>query len=54
MTEKDWVKCGEFVDEKMWYLEIDASLNDFLVDTLIKDLTSLIKLEKFDHKNEDV
>lgn len=54
MTEKDWVKCGAFVNESMWYLEIDARLNDRLATKLIKDLTSLVTLEKAEQKNEDV
>jgi tetraacyldisaccharide 4'-kinase len=27
MTEKDWVKCQDFVDESCWYLPVDAVLN---------------------------
>jgi tetraacyldisaccharide 4'-kinase len=54
MTEKDWVKCGAFVNESMWYLEIDASLNARLSAKLIKDLTSLVTFEKAEKKNEDV
>ena len=42
MTEKDWVKCSEFADENMWYLEINASLNETLESKLINDLTLLV------------
>jgi len=43
MTEKDWVKCAEFADESMWYLEISACLDDQLESKLLKDLTALVK-----------
>ena len=42
MTEKDWVKCAEFADESMWYLEISACLDNQLEAKLLKDLTSLV------------
>lgn len=45
MTEKDWVKCAAFADESMWYLEINASLNAELAETLIEDLISLAQCE---------
>jgi len=42
MTEKDWVKCAEFADESMWYLEISACLDNQLEAKLLKDLTVLV------------
>jgi len=42
MTEKDWVKCSDFADESMWYLEINARLNTKLETKLMNDLTSLV------------
>lgn len=41
MTEKDWVKCSGFAHENMWYLEINASLNESLESKLMHDLTLL-------------
>lgn len=41
MTEKDWVKCAEFADENMWYLEINASLHSKLATKLVNNLISL-------------
>jgi len=43
MTEKDWVKCASFVDDSMWYLEIDADLNSELEIKLIDDLAQLVE-----------
>ena len=28
MTAKDWVKCREFANDKMYYLEIDLDISD--------------------------
>ena len=42
MTEKDWVKCAEFSDKSMWYLEVSAQLNQQLETKLMNDLMSLV------------
>ena len=41
MTEKDWVKCGGFATESMWYLEVDAQLDAQLENKLLNDLVAL-------------
>ena len=34
MTEKDAVKCSSFVSDKMYYLPVEATLNDAFWDAL--------------------
>ena len=46
MTEKDWVKCAAFANENMWYLEVDAQLSAALENTLMNDLTALVRSSK--------
>lgn len=49
MTEKDWVKCAAFANENMWYLEVDAQLTAALENTLMNDLTALVRRSKTEH-----
>ena len=37
MTSKDWVKCREFANDKMYYLDIDIDISeDFFKKLLLK------------------
>ncbi len=41
MTEKDASKCKDFDNNKIWYLKIDADLNNKFIDNLDKKLKSI-------------
>lgn len=41
MTEKDAVKCGTFVDDRMWYMRVDALLPIAFTDLVLKKLLHL-------------
>ena len=41
MTEKDAVKCGTFVDDRMWYMRVDALLPIAFTDLILKKLLHL-------------
>ena len=43
MTEKDWVKCSGFTDLNMWYLAVDAQLEDGAAKKVDQLLLSLLK-----------
>lgn len=42
MTEKDWVKCSGFTDLNMWYLAVDAQLEDSAATKIDQLLLSLL------------
>ena len=41
MTEKDASKCKDFDNNKIWYLKIDADVNNKFIDNLDKKLKSI-------------
>ena len=41
MTEKDASKCKDFDNSKIWYLKIDADVNNKFIDNLDKKLKSI-------------
>ncbi len=41
MTEKDASKCKDFDNNKIWYLKIDADINNKFIDNLDKKLKSI-------------
>ena len=41
MTEKDASKCKSFDNNKVWYLEIDADVNNKFIDDLDEKLKSI-------------
>ena len=41
MTEKDASKCKDFDNYKIWYLKIDADVNNKFIDNLDKKLKSI-------------
>lgn len=42
MTEKDWVKCNEFTHDNLWYLAVDAQLEDAAAEKIDQLLLSLL------------
>ncbi len=38
MTAKDWVKCKEFANDKMYYLEVDLDISKDFLNDLIKKI----------------
>ena len=41
MTEKDASKCKDFDNNKIWYLAIDADVNNKFIDNLDKKLKQI-------------
>jgi tetraacyldisaccharide 4'-kinase len=48
MTEKDAVKCGEWVDGRYWYLRITAKMNQKLEQTLLMKLKLLEASDQYE------
>ena len=42
MTEKDASKCKEFDNNKIWYLKIEADVNNKFIDQLENKLKTII------------
>ena len=45
MTEKDASKCKDFDNNKIWYLTIDADVNNKFIDNIDKRLKSILNNE---------
>jgi tetraacyldisaccharide-1-P 4'-kinase len=45
MTEKDASKCKEFDNNKIWYLTIDADVNNKFIENIDKRLKSILQNE---------
>jgi tetraacyldisaccharide-1-P 4'-kinase len=45
MTEKDASKCKDFDNNKIWYLTIDADVNNKFIENIDKRLKSILENE---------
>ena len=45
MTEKDASKCKDFDNNKIWYLAIDADVNNKFIENIDKRLKSILNNE---------